>query len=75
MSNKTSHHFKNICIDKDNFSGVKTIKNFITEADRQAKMQTWYFSPPTDPNRGRNKYFGDAGESLFESVFREPLRT
>jgi hypothetical protein len=71
MSNKTLHHFKNICIDKDKFNGVKTIKNFITEADHQAKLQTWYFSPPNDPTRGRNKYFGDAGESLFESVLLE----
>lgn len=68
MSNKTLHHFKKICTDKDKFSKVKTIKDFLTEADKQAKTQTYYFSPPADPNRGRNKYFGDAGESLVESA-------
>jgi hypothetical protein len=68
--NKTLHHFKHICVDKDAFSGVKTIKDFIKVAQVQSPTQTYYSSPAEDPMRGRNKYFGDALESFVESMLQ-----
>jgi hypothetical protein len=70
MSNKTLHHFKHICFDKDAFGNVRTIKDFINVAQIQSPNQIYYSNPPDDPNRGRNKYFGDALESLVESMLQ-----
>ena len=65
------HHFKHICHDKNAFTGVTDLKKFIKIINEQALNQTYYSSTATDPMRGRNKYFGDAGESLVEAFLND----
>lgn len=71
MSTKTLHHFKHICVNSHEFNDVRSIKNFIKISSQQAERQSWYHSPPDDPMRGRNKYFGDALESFVESMLQD----
>jgi hypothetical protein len=62
----TQHHFRHICVDSQAFAKVKTLSSFLKIARAQSFKQTYYNSPLDDPNRGPNKYFGDALESFWE---------
>ena len=65
----TQHHFRHICVDAAEFQSVRTLDDFTKVSRRQSLRQTYYSSMPGDPDRGANKYHGDALESLIEVLF------
>lgn len=60
------HHFPNIVTEKTVYDKVDNIKDFVNISRQQSNLQTYYFSPPEELERGPNKYFGDAGEYFTE---------
>lgn len=60
------HHFPSICVDPTSYAGVNNIKDFVKISRQESFKQTYYFSPTDSPERGPNKYFGDAGEYFVE---------
>jgi hypothetical protein len=60
------HHFPAICVDAGAYTDIDNIKDFVKISRLESSKQTYYFSPADKPERGPNKYFGDAGEYFAE---------
>jgi hypothetical protein len=67
------HPFNHLIVDKKDYYGITTIKEFVEVSFENSRKDNFYCSLNTveEPIKGNNKYFGMALESFLQTAFNQ----